>query len=41
LSLLKHWTSPAVALDTNCGCFVTALSSTLGLMIASCLEPKI
>ena len=41
LSLLKHWTWPVVALDMSWGCFVTALSSTLGLMIANCLAPKI
>jgi uncharacterized membrane protein len=41
LSLLKHWTWPVVALDMSWGCFVTALSSTLGLMIANWLAPKI
>ena len=40
-SLLKHWTWPVVALDMSWGCFVTALSSTLGLMIANWLAPKI
>jgi uncharacterized membrane protein len=41
LSLLKHWTWPVVALDMSWGCFVTALSSTLGLMIANWLAPRI
>jgi len=41
LSLLKHWTWPVVALDMSWGCFVTALSSTLGLVIANWLAPKI
>jgi uncharacterized membrane protein len=41
LSLLKHWTWPVVALDMSWGCVVTALSSTLGLMIANWLAPKI
>jgi uncharacterized membrane protein len=41
LSLLKHWTWPVVALDMSWGCFVTALSSTLGLIIANWLAPKI
>jgi uncharacterized membrane protein len=41
LSLLKHWTWPVVALDMSWGCVVTALSSTLGLMIANWLTPKI
>ena len=41
LSLFKHWTWPVVALDMSWGCFVTALSSTLGLMIANWLAPRI
>jgi uncharacterized membrane protein len=41
LSLLKHWTWPVVALDMSWGCFVTALSSTLGLMVANWLAPKV
>jgi hypothetical protein len=39
LSLLKHWTWPVVALDMSWGCFVTALSSTVGLTIANWLAP--
>jgi uncharacterized membrane protein len=41
LSLLKHWTWPVVILDVSWGTFVTALSSTLGLLIANWLTPKI
>ncbi|GAC1494918.1 MAG: DUF2177 family protein [Bradyrhizobium sp.] len=41
MSLLKHWTWPVVAFDMSWGCFVTALSSTLGLMIANWLAPKV
>jgi uncharacterized membrane protein len=41
LSLLKHWTWPVVAVDISWGAFVTALSSTLGLMIANWLAPKV
>ena len=41
MSLLKHWTWPVVAFDMSWGCFVTALSSTLGLTIANWLAPKI
>jgi uncharacterized membrane protein len=41
LSLLKHWTWPVVILDVSWGTFVTALSSTLGLLIANWLAPKV
>ena len=41
LSLLKHWTWPVVMLDISWGTFVTAVSSTLGLLIANWLAPKI
>ena len=41
LSLLKHWTWPVVLLDVSWGTFVTAVSSTLGLMIANWLAPRI
>ena len=41
LSLLKHWTWPVVVVDVGWGCFVTAVSSTLGLMIADWLAPKL
>jgi uncharacterized membrane protein len=40
LSLLKHWTWAVVAVDVCWGVFVTAVSSTLGLLIADWLAPK-
>jgi uncharacterized membrane protein len=41
LSLLKHWTWPVALVDMCWGSFVTALSSTLGLVIADWIAPKI
>ncbi len=41
LSLLKHWTWPVVFVDVSWGCFVTAVSSTLGLIITNWIVPKI
>jgi uncharacterized membrane protein len=41
LSLLKHWTWPVVLVDVAWGTFVTAVSSTLGLMITNWLAPRI
>jgi len=41
LSLLKHWTWPVVMVDVSWGTFVTALSSTIGLLIADRLAPRI
>jgi uncharacterized membrane protein len=41
LSLLKHWTWPVVIVDVSWGTFVTALSSTAGLLIANAIAPKI
>jgi uncharacterized membrane protein len=41
LSLLKHWTWPVVMMDVTWGSFVTAVSSTLGLMIADWMAPRI
>lgn len=41
LSLLKHWTWPVVIVDIAWGAFVTAVSSTLGLIIANWLEPRV
>jgi uncharacterized membrane protein len=41
LSLLKHWTWPVVLLDVSWGTFVTAVSSTLGLLIANWIAPKV
>jgi uncharacterized membrane protein len=37
LSLLKHWTWPVALVDMCWGSFVTAVSSTLGLVIANWL----
>jgi uncharacterized membrane protein len=41
LSLLKHWTWPVVVVDVSWGMFVTALSSTAGLLVADRLAPRI
>ena len=41
LSLLKHWTWTVVAVDVSWGALVTAASSTLGLIIADRLTPKV
>ena len=41
LSLLKHWTWPVVVVDVCWGTLVTAVSSTLGLLIANWLAPKV
>jgi uncharacterized membrane protein len=41
LSLLKHWTWPVAAVDMSWGAFVTALSSTAGLLIANQITSKI
>ena len=41
MSLLKHWTWPVVLLDVSWGTFVTAISSSAGLLIANQIGPKI
>ena len=41
LSLLRHWTWPVAAVDVSWGTFVTAVSSTLGLVLANWIVPKI
>jgi uncharacterized membrane protein len=41
LSLLKHWTWPVAIVDVSWGAFVTALSSTAGLLIANQIAPKV
>jgi uncharacterized membrane protein len=41
LSLLKHWTWAVVMVDVAWGTFVTAASSTLGLLIVNWLAPKV
>jgi uncharacterized membrane protein len=40
LSLLKHWTWPVAIVDVSWGAFVTALSSTMGLLIANQIAPR-
>jgi uncharacterized membrane protein len=40
LSLLKHWTWPVAVVDVSWGAFVTALSSTAGLLIANQIVPR-
>jgi uncharacterized membrane protein len=39
LSLLKRWTWAVVAVDVSWGTFVTAVSSTAGLLVADRLTP--
>ena len=39
LSLLKHWTWPVVMVDVSWGTFVTAVASTIGLLIANAIKP--
>jgi uncharacterized membrane protein len=41
LSLLRHWTWPVVMVDVSWGTFVTAVSSTAGLLIADWIAPKV
>jgi uncharacterized membrane protein len=41
LSLLKHWTWPAAAVDISWGAVVTAVSSTAGLLIANQIAPEV
>ena len=41
LSLLRQWTWTVVVVDVSWGVFVTVVSSTLGLMIANWLAPKV
>jgi uncharacterized membrane protein len=41
LSLLRHWTWPVAVVDVSWGSFVTAVSSTLGLIIANWIVPKL
>ena len=41
LSLLKHWTWAVVVVDVSWGMFVTAISSTAGLLITNWLAPKL
>ena len=41
LALLKHWTWPVAIVDVSWGAFVTALSSTAGLLVANWLAPRV
>jgi uncharacterized membrane protein len=40
LALLKHWTWPVAVVDVTWGAFVTAVSSTAGLLIADWIAPR-
>ena len=40
LALLKHWNWRVAVVDIAWGSFVTALSSTVGLLIANWIAPK-
>jgi uncharacterized membrane protein len=40
LALLKHWSWPVAIADVAWGAFVTAVSSTAGLLVANWLVPK-
>jgi uncharacterized membrane protein len=40
LSLLKHWTWPVVLVDVSWGMFVTAVSSTAGLLVVDWVMPR-
>jgi uncharacterized membrane protein len=40
LALLKHWTWPVVAVDISWGAFITAVSGTLGLLLADWWSPR-
>jgi uncharacterized membrane protein len=41
LSLLKHWTWPVVFVDVAWGVFVTAVSSTLGLVASAWIGARV
>lgn len=41
LALLKHWSWRVAVVDIPWGSFVTALSSTSGLLVANWLAPKV
>ncbi len=40
MSLLKHWAWPVVFVDVTWGAFVTAVASTLGLLIANWISAR-
>jgi uncharacterized membrane protein len=41
LSLLKHWTWTVVVVDVPWGSFVTAVSATVGLLVADWVAPRV
>lgn len=41
MSLLKHWSWTVVIVDITWGTFVTAVASTLGLLIANWIVPRV
>ncbi len=41
MSLLKHWTWPVVLLDMSWGTVMTAISATLGLLLANWIGTRI
>ena len=41
LALLKHWTWPVVMVDIAWGTFVTAITATLGLLLANWVGSKV
>jgi uncharacterized membrane protein len=41
LALLKHWSWAVAVVDVAWGAFVTAVSSTAGLVVANWLVPKV
>ena len=41
LALLKHWSWPVAVVDVCWGSFVTAVSSTAGLLVANWLAPRV
>ena len=41
LAMLKHWTWNVVIVDIAWGSFVTAVGSTLGLLLANWVMPKV
>jgi uncharacterized membrane protein len=40
LALMKHWSWPVAIVDVTWGAFVTAASSTAGLLIANWIAPR-
>ena len=40
LALFKHWSWPVAIVDIGWGAFMTAVSSTVGLLVANWLVPR-